>query len=665
MSTCAMQRPIAASLVPGADVDGSGTDGSAASVPPVHHLVAAFRAWRSYRGAGLATRAFLAARLAALPLRALSAELVRLEGRVLGVGSGHGIVARWLAELNPAVTVEGVDIDPQRVAVAQATEAASPRVRICVADVLALKVTEPYDGALLVDVVHHIDATDHAQLAEAVANAVRPDGAVLIKDVGRSPAWKHALNRAQDRLVTGRWSDDAREPAELAELFEQAGFRLEHPLDPPEEPVEPLAPSQQRGGALEPLRPRRLAHPLVELRQEAGPGVGREEDSERLLDLAPVGVRIEVAEARRAAAAHLAVRRRVLAQLQPAPAVAQPEHRRELVGQLLGGAQPLDRADVDRVAGRGVGRRFQHGVLDVQPAAQERPLVGALERLVAARLPRLDQPVLQDERAELGVRRAVVDDRRALGPAGRRAEVRPRAAAQRDRLADVQRPAVPVAEDVDAGIRRQRAEVRALALRHARVERAAAAAPARAQVVDRLLDRGRGGAHARQQRAEDARARDRVGQRSVDLVDVDAERSRQRREPALARERREPARHRKRADDRRARPAHAAALERLAQRAAVERGVVCHQHAPFEQLRDPRQHLFGFRRGGDHALRDAGEALDAARERRPRANERRPALVQLTAADQDGADLGQLAGRSRAAVRLDVDCEVLGFGGWG
>jgi hypothetical protein len=38
--------------------------------------------------------------------------------------------------------------------------------------------------------------------------------------------------------------------------------------------------------------------------------------------------------------------------------------------------------------------------------------------------------------------------------------------------------------------------------------------------------------------------------------------------------------------------------------------------------------------------------------------------VQLAAADQHDADLRQLAGVTAAAVRLDVDCEVLGFGRW-
>src|SRR3954449_6515688 len=84
----------------------------------MRHRRAAIRAWRSYRGAGAVTRAFLGARLMVLPLKALAEEFERFHGRVLGVGSGHGIVARYLAELNPDVTVEGIDVDAARVAVA-------------------------------------------------------------------------------------------------------------------------------------------------------------------------------------------------------------------------------------------------------------------------------------------------------------------------------------------------------------------------------------------------------------------------------------------------------------------------------------------------------------------------------------------------------------------
>ena len=49
-----------------------------------------------------------------------------------------------------------------------------------------------------------------------------------------------------------------------------------------------------------------------------------------------------------------------------------------------------------------------------------------------------------------------------------------------------------------------------------------------------------------------------------------------------------------------------------------------------------------------------------ARERRGDADERRPAVVQLAAADQHRADLRQLAALAREAVRLRVDGEELG-----
>src|SRR3954451_11060267 len=120
---------------------------------------AALRAWRSYRGTGARTRAFLGARLLVLPLKPLADEFERLEGRVLGVGSGHGLLARFLAEVNPRVEVEGIDVDAERVAIARATEANAPRVRIRVADVRALAAdaggaADPgFDAAAAVDLI--------------------------------------------------------------------------------------------------------------------------------------------------------------------------------------------------------------------------------------------------------------------------------------------------------------------------------------------------------------------------------------------------------------------------------------------------------------------------------------------------------------------------------
>ena len=108
------------------------------------------------------------------------------------------------------------------------------------------------------------------------------------------------------------------------------------------------------------------------------------------------------------------------------------------------------------------------------------------------------------------------------------------------------------------------------------------------------------------------------------------------------------------------RPVELAALERLAQHAAVEAGVVGHEHAALEQAGQLREHLVRRGRGVDHGLRDAGEPLDAARQRAFRPHQRVECVVQLTAAHEHGAHLGQLAEVAGEPVGLGVDGEKLG-----
>jgi hypothetical protein len=145
-------------------------------------------------------------------------------------------------------------------------------------------------------------------------------------------------------------------------------------------------------------------------------------------------------------------------------------------------------------------------------------------------------------------------------------------------------------------------------------------------------------------------------------VDLDAERVGQRGEPALAHERREAARQRDRAQRRRIGPRQPRALEGLAQDATVEGGVVGDEHAHgrrADELGEVGQDRVGGRRLVDHRLRDVREALDRARQRRGAADQRLPAIVQLAAADEDGTDLGQLAGLAAETVGLGIDDDEL------
>ena len=184
----------------------------------------------------------------------------------------------------------------------------------------------------------------------------------------------------------------------------------QHAVEPLQHPRQPLLAAQQRRRPLEELRVRCLVHPPIDLLYQCLAGTRLLEMRERHVELAPVRVRVEVAEARRHAAAHLPVRRRVLAHLQLAPAVAQPVERRELVGELARQRTAAERPHVHGMPRRRLVRHLEHGIGDVEAAAQVAVAVRALQLHVPGGLPLLDQPVLEHERAELRVGRPVVHD---------------------------------------------------------------------------------------------------------------------------------------------------------------------------------------------------------------------------------------------------------------
>ena len=245
-------------------------------------------------------------------------------------------------------------------------------------------------------------------------------------------------------------------------------------------------------------------------------------------------------------------------------------------------------------------------------------------------------------------------------------EVRARPRAHADRLADVDDLARGVAHHVDAGVVGQVGEVG-----HAPA-RAAASAPGRRWPWPAGASGARGArgrarrapsvacAHSRGKSAQKTRAHVSASasarwETSTSIPSDSASARRRRWRPSGCSRRASATVH----SCGGLRPAQPRALEGLAQHPAVERRAVGHEHAPAQLRGQLGQLRLGRRRLVDHRLRDAGEALDPARERRAHGQQRLPALVQLAPADEHGAHLGQLAGVARQPVRLGVDDEEL------
>jgi SAM-dependent methyltransferase len=202
---------------------------------------AARRAFTTYRGAPIGARAFVAARYVVAPMGPIASEFAGLSGTVLSLGSGLSMLERYIAELEPGLSFEGVDLDPVKVELIARTHHLSPRVSLRQGDATRLGDVADgrlYDAVLICDAMHHFPSAVHADVVRSVEQVLRPGGVVVVKDLDAGPAWKFHWNRIHDRLVAGPEPIHCRPPSEMAALLAEAGLvverahRIDHTLTP-------------------------------------------------------------------------------------------------------------------------------------------------------------------------------------------------------------------------------------------------------------------------------------------------------------------------------------------------------------------------------------------------------------------------------------------------
>jgi cyclopropane fatty-acyl-phospholipid synthase-like methyltransferase len=153
-------------------------------------------------------------------------------GRVLDVGCGFGLFSLYYAQLHPAVTFRGLDLSARRVAQAGAAAArlGLQNVGYAVGDARAFRADDRYDGAYMLDIVHHVPPEAVRPLLLELHGALRPGGRLVVKDVDTRPAYKRLFTHALDLLmapggVIHYWPAEA-----LQALLEDVGFRVHRHL---------------------------------------------------------------------------------------------------------------------------------------------------------------------------------------------------------------------------------------------------------------------------------------------------------------------------------------------------------------------------------------------------------------------------------------------------
>lgn len=194
---------------------------------------AARRAVALYRDAPRGDRFHVWFRWFTCPFPAVERELPR-SGSVLEVGCGHGLFSLYAALSSPGRRVTGIDIDGDKIAVAEMAAAHldsnSPRVEFCCLPLDGLAPARCFDAVVIIDVLYLLPPDARAALLDEAIRRVNPGGVIVVKEADRSPRWKAMLTVLQElvstkvlRITEGEQVEFA-PPSEFVEQLRAAGL---------------------------------------------------------------------------------------------------------------------------------------------------------------------------------------------------------------------------------------------------------------------------------------------------------------------------------------------------------------------------------------------------------------------------------------------------------
>jgi SAM-dependent methyltransferase len=200
------------------------------------HSANATRIASLFSGAPLSTRSFIWLRWKLTPYREIAGVLPKA-GRILDLGSGHGLLSIALSMDSDRREIIGIDHDQARVRLAEravARHETSPKPRFEVGDLekaLTSFASGSLSGIAMIDILHYLSADGQAALLHEAARALEPGGVLAVREVdpdgGAAAVWNRLYENVATRIGftrSARTNLEFRSVAGWTAMLETAGL---------------------------------------------------------------------------------------------------------------------------------------------------------------------------------------------------------------------------------------------------------------------------------------------------------------------------------------------------------------------------------------------------------------------------------------------------------
>jgi SAM-dependent methyltransferase len=153
-------------------------------------------------------------------------QFLPTEGNVFEVGCGFGLFGLYFARVSPRLVIRGVDVDEQRILLAQRARRrlGLGNIALAVGDARTVRLPDGLDACYVLDLLHHLPRDAACSLIAHAYEQLGPGGVFIVKDVDTRPRYKMAFTWLLDVLMTRGERPQYWSVADMTDALRTPGF---------------------------------------------------------------------------------------------------------------------------------------------------------------------------------------------------------------------------------------------------------------------------------------------------------------------------------------------------------------------------------------------------------------------------------------------------------